>query len=62
MPSVLIGAVAVPGFFALLLFCVFTYLYRQTPQPYFRAWQLAWAAYCMEYGLLAWFYYGNGES
>ena len=60
MQSVLIGAVAVPGFFALLLFCVFTYLYRQTPQPYFRAWQLAWAAYCLEYTLLAWFYYGNG--
>lgn len=60
MPSVLIGVVAVPGFFALLLFCVFTYLYRQAPQPYFRAWQLAWAAYCLEYALLAWFYYGNG--
>ena len=60
MPSILIGAVAVPGFFALLLFCVFTYLYRQTPQPYFRAWQLAWAAYCLEYALLGWFYYGDG--
>jgi diguanylate cyclase (GGDEF)-like protein len=60
MQSVLIGAVAVPGFFALLLFSVFTYLYRQTPQPYFRAWQLAWAAYCLEYALLAWLYYGNG--
>ena len=60
MQSVLIGAVAVPGFFALLQFCVFTYLYRQTPQTYFRAWQMAWAAYCMEYALLAWFYYGSG--
>src|SRR5689334_8552306 len=60
MPSILIGAVAVPGIFALLLFCVFTYIYRQTPQPYFRAWQLGWAAYCLEYALLAWLYYGNG--
>ena len=60
MQSILIGAVAVPGFFALLLFCVFTYLYRQTPQSYFRTWQMAWAAYCLEYLLLAWFYYGNG--
>ncbi len=60
MQSVLIGAVVVPGFFALLLFCVFTYLYRQMPQPYFRAWQLGWAAYCVEYTLLAWFYYGSG--
>jgi diguanylate cyclase (GGDEF)-like protein len=31
------------------LFLVFTYLHEQSRQPYFRAWQLAWAAYSLHY-------------
>ena len=32
---------------------VFTYLHEQSRQPYFRAWQLAWAAYSLHYVLTA---------
>ena len=32
-------------------FLVFTYLHEQSRQPYFRAWQLAWAAYSLHYVL-----------
>jgi len=41
------------GVVALLVFLVFTYLYEQSRQNYFRAWQLAWAAYTLHYGLEA---------
>jgi len=37
--------VLVPGAVALLVFLVFTYLYEQSRQSYFRTWQFAWAAY-----------------
>jgi hypothetical protein len=37
----------------LLVFLVFTYLYEQSRQPYFRAWQMAWAAYTLHYTLEA---------
>ena len=46
--------VILPGIVALLLFLVFTYLYEQSRQPYFRAWQLGWAAYSLHFGLDAW--------
>ena len=46
--------VILPGIVALLLFLVFTYLYEQSRQSYFRAWQLGWAAYSLHYGLDAW--------
>ncbi len=36
------------------LFLVFTYLYEQSRQAYFRAWQLGWAAYSLHFGLEAW--------
>jgi len=45
MNNLVITTVLVPGFVSLLLFLVFTYLYEQSRQQYFRAWQLAWAAY-----------------
>ena len=45
MNSVVISMVVIPGVVSLLLFLVFTYLYEQSRQAYFRAWQLAWAAY-----------------
>ena len=54
MDTVTIGMVIVPGIVALLLFLVFTYLYDQSRQAYFRAWQLAWAAYTLHFGLDAW--------
>jgi len=49
MNSVVITTVVVPGFVSVLLFLVFTYLHEQSRQPYFRAWQLAWAAYSLHY-------------
>src|SRR5881397_1530788 len=51
MNSVVISAVVLPGVVPLLLFLVFTYLHEQSRQPYFRAWQLAWAAYSLHYVL-----------
>jgi len=54
MNSIPIGIVIVPGIVALLLFLVFSYLYEQSRQQYFRAWQLGWAAYTVHYGLDAW--------
>ena len=44
---------------ALLLFLVFTYLYEQTRQDYFRAWQLGWGAYTLHYVLDAWSAFRN---
>src|SRR5580658_10386786 len=49
--SVVITTVLIPGFVSVLLFLVFTYLHEQSRQPYFRAWQLAWAAYSLHYVL-----------
>ncbi len=54
MNSVTISMVVVPAVVALLLFLVFTYLYEQTRQDYFRAWQLGWGAYSLHYVLDAW--------
>jgi diguanylate cyclase (GGDEF)-like protein len=56
------GVVAViPGIVALLLFLLFTYLYEQSRQSYFRAWQIGWGAYCLHYALDAWAYF-HGSS
>ena len=49
MNSVVITSVLIPGFVSGLLFLVFTYLYEQSRQQYFRAWQFAWAAYSLHY-------------
>jgi diguanylate cyclase (GGDEF)-like protein len=51
MNSVATGQVLIPGAVALLVLLVFTYLYEQNRHSYFRAWQLAWAAYTLHYGL-----------
>jgi len=51
MNSVVITTVVIPGFVSVLLFLVFTYLHEQSRQPYFRAWQLAWAFYSLHYVL-----------
>ncbi|HUR36777.1 MAG TPA: diguanylate cyclase [Terriglobales bacterium] len=53
--SLLRFIVIVPGALALALFIVFTYLYQQIREPYFRAWQWGWAAYFVSYGFLAWY-------
>src|SRR5579862_1762796 len=54
MTSIAISMVIVPGIVALLLFLLFTYLYEQSRQQYFRAWQFAWAFYTAHYCLDAW--------
>ena len=54
MNSFALSMVIVPGVVALLLVLLFTYLYEQSRQQYFRAWQLAWAFYTLHYGLDAW--------
>lgn len=54
MINIALSAVLVPGVVALLLFLLFGYLYEQSRYPYFRAWQLAWAAYTLHYALDAW--------
>src|SRR5216683_1319133 len=54
MNSFFISTVVLPGVVALLLFLVFTYLHEQSRQPYFRAWQFAWAAYTLHFLLDAW--------
>jgi len=41
------------GAVALLVLLVFTYLYEQSRHNYFRAWQMAWAAYTLHYALKA---------
>src|ERR1700691_508430 len=53
MNSVTTGQVLIPGAVALLVLLVFTYLYEQNRHSYFRAWQLAWAAYTLHYALRA---------
>jgi diguanylate cyclase (GGDEF)-like protein len=57
MHSVATGLVFVPGAVALLVFFVFWYLYEQNRHAYFRAWQLAWAAYTLYYAVRAADYY-----
>ncbi|MGC2321036.1 MAG: diguanylate cyclase [Terriglobales bacterium] len=57
MESIPIGIVVVPSIAALLLLAVFSYLYQQTREPYFRAWQFAWAAYCGYWALVLWNYF-----
>ncbi len=53
MHSVATGEVLIPGAVALLVLLVFTYLYEQNRHDYFRAWQLAWAAFTLHYALKA---------
>src|ERR1700751_2677057 len=54
MNSPATNMVILPGIVALLLFFVFTYLYEQSRQQYFRAWQLGWGAYSLHFALEAW--------
>ena len=54
MNNAALSSMLLPGVVPLLLFLVFTYLYQQSRQPYFRAWQLAWAAYALHFAVDAW--------
>ena len=54
MTSSIIASLILPGVVPLLLFLLFTYLHVQSRQPYFRAWQMAWAAYTLHFGLDDW--------
>ena len=53
MNSVATGLVLIPGSCSPSRLLVFTYLYEQNRHSYFRAWQLAWAAYTLHYVLKA---------
>ncbi len=57
MNSLYTSIVIIPGVVALLLCLLFTYLYQQSRQVYFRAWQIAWAFYTIHYALDAFRYY-----
>src|SRR5580704_12847985 len=57
MNSIATSIVIIPGVVALLLCLLFTYLYQQSRQAYFRAWQIAWACYAIHYALDALRYY-----
>src|SRR5215469_14300743 len=57
MNSLATNIAIMPGIVALLLFLVFTYLYEQSRQGYFRAWQLGWGAYSLHFALDAWNFY-----
>jgi len=52
--GVFVSIILVPGIAAIVLFALFTYLYDQTRETYFRAWQLGWAAYVLYFGLATW--------
>src|SRR6185437_5843282 len=54
MNNSITASLVLPGVVPLLLFLLFTYLYVQSLQPYFRAWQMAWAAYTLHFGLDLW--------
>ena len=60
MDSFFVGIVVVPGVTALVLLALFTYLYQQSREGYFRAWQLAWAAYTLFYAATGAIYLGHG--
>src|ERR1700727_1080186 len=57
MNSISTSIVIIPGVVALLLCLLFYYLYQQSQQVYFRAWQIAWACYSIHYALDALRYY-----
>ena len=51
MNNISTSIVIIPGVVALLLCLLFSYLYQQSRQVYFRAWQIAWACYSIHYAL-----------
>ena len=57
----MISAVFIPATVSLLLFLVFTYLYEQSKQAYFRAWQIAWTVYALHYLFVGWNAFSNSS-
>ena len=57
MNTISTSIVIIPGVVALLLCLLFSYLYQQSQQVYFRAWQIAWACYSIHYALDAFRYF-----
>jgi diguanylate cyclase (GGDEF)-like protein len=57
MNSISTSIVIIPGVVALLLCLLFSYLYQQSRQIYFRVWQIAWGCYSIRYLLDAFRYY-----
>ena len=53
MDSELVATVIVPGVVALVLLGVFGYLWKQSREAYFRAWEIGWAAYVLAFALIA---------
>jgi hypothetical protein len=51
MNSISTSIVIIPGVVAIMLCLLFTYLYQQSRQVYFRVWQIAWACYSIHYAL-----------
>src|SRR3954462_7138146 len=58
MSSALVSIIVVPGIIALFLCGLFTYLYSQSRESYFRAWQVGWILYLGHY-LFIGLYYGK---
>jgi diguanylate cyclase (GGDEF)-like protein len=57
MNNIATSIVVIPGVVALLLCLLFSFLYQQSRQLYFRAWQVAWACYSIHYALDAFRYF-----
>jgi len=60
MNSIFIGIIVVPGVTAFLLLLIFTYLYQQNREGYFRAWQIGWAALTLYYATIGAVMVGGG--
>src|SRR3954463_2198745 len=58
MSSALVSIIVVPGIVALFLCGLFTYLYSQSRESYFRAWQVGWILYLGHYVFIG-LYYGK---
>src|SRR5205814_7521751 len=52
MTSAMAGILAMNGAVALVLLGVFTWMHQQTRDAFVRPWQIAWAAYCLQFALL----------
>jgi diguanylate cyclase (GGDEF)-like protein len=57
MNSIFTSIFFIPGIVAIILCLLFTYLYQQSRQIYFRVWQVAWACYSIHYALDAFRFY-----
>jgi len=60
MDSIFTGIIVVPGVTAFLLLLIFTYLYQQSREAYFRAWQIGWATLTLHYAATGLMFFGAG--